>query len=103
MRYQLQHALATAVALHAIHHLGNEPPGLLVSGEWGGWAKQGSKDRTLQLALANYMRQTGLTDNFYWCLNPNSGDTGEAPLTFSWGTCHGECWASRPHKATFDT
>ena len=53
---------------------------MLFAGEWGGFAKQGSKDRTLQIALANYMLQTGITDNFYWCLNPNSGDTGVSCL-----------------------
>ena len=27
-------------------------------------------------AYAGYLKSTGMTDNFFWCVNPNSGDTG---------------------------
>eukprot|EP00775_Hariotina_reticulata_P006321 gene6321-6556_t len=45
-------------------------------GEWGGWARPGSKDETWQNKIANWFRENDITDSFYWCLNPNSGDTG---------------------------
>ena len=62
----------------------------MVIGEWGGHYT--GKDKTWQNALADYMienclqvesfvpfatsQRTLSQDNFYWCLNPNSGDTG---------------------------
>jgi aryl-phospho-beta-D-glucosidase BglC (GH1 family) len=46
-------------------------------GEWGGWGGEGP-DRVWQDALASWMTENDVTDSFYWCLNPNSGDTGEA-------------------------
>ncbi len=45
------------------------------AGEWGGRARAGSQDRAWQERLAAFLRERGLTDTFYWCLNPNSGDT----------------------------
>ncbi|KAK9811233.1 hypothetical protein WJX72_000405 [[Myrmecia] bisecta] len=48
----------------------------IVPGEWGGRAQEGSQDRVWQEAFANFLHDNGITDNFYWCLNPNSGDTG---------------------------
>jgi len=48
----------------------------LVIGEWGGHYTAGSRDETWQNAFSSYMRANCLTDNFYWCLNPNGGDTG---------------------------
>jgi endoglucanase len=44
-------------------------------GEWGGWAKEGGKDAEWQNKLADWFVENGITDSFYWCLNPNSGDT----------------------------
>jgi endoglucanase len=48
----------------------------IVPGEWGGRFEAGSLERTWALAFAQWQRETGLTDSFFWCLNPNSGDTG---------------------------
>lgn len=44
-------------------------------GEWGGWAKEGGKDADWQHAIASWFVENDITDSFYWCLNPNSGDT----------------------------
>lgn len=44
-------------------------------GEWGGWAKEGGSDAAWQVKLADWFVEHGITDSFYWCLNPNSGDT----------------------------
>ena len=50
--------------------------GPLVIGEWGGRNEPGSKDREWQTALVSFYEKKGLTcKSFYWCLNPNSGDT----------------------------
>jgi endoglucanase len=48
----------------------------IVPGEWGGRFEAGSLERVWALAFAQWQRETGLTDSFFWCLNPNSGDTG---------------------------
>lgn len=45
----------------------------VVIGEWGG--KYRNSDKTWQDAMANYLIQNGLNSQFYWCFNPNSGDT----------------------------
>lgn len=45
------------------------------SGEWGGFGRAGSMDRAWQERLATFLVERGLSDNFFWCLNPNSGDT----------------------------
>eukprot|EP00879_Flechtneria_rotunda_P029935 GHRR01032402.1.p1 GENE.GHRR01032402.1~~GHRR01032402.1.p1 ORF type:complete len:415 (+),score=131.03 GHRR01032402.1:275-1519(+) len=45
-------------------------------GEWGGWARPGSQDHEWQQAYAVWLIDNDITDSFYWCLNPNSGDTG---------------------------
>jgi hypothetical protein len=45
-------------------------------GEWGGFCKDGSPDLVWQEAVAAWFRENDITDSFYWCLNPNSGDTG---------------------------
>ena len=47
------------------------PP--VVTGEWGG--RYVGKDRQWAEQLVRYMGAAGF-DNFYWALNPNSGDTG---------------------------
>ena len=48
----------------------------IVVGEFGGRFPQGSLERCWAAAFAGYLRETGLSDCFFWCLNPNSGDTG---------------------------
>lgn len=47
----------------------------VVIGEWGGKFNEGSPDETWQNKLADYLIEKCLTDQFYWCFNPNSGDT----------------------------
>ncbi len=46
----------------------------VVIGEWGGHYT-GSNQMWLE-AMGNYLLSKGMTDQFFWCLNPNSGDTG---------------------------
>lgn len=46
----------------------------VVVSEWGGFCR--GKDANWQQRVARYLRENGMADNFYWCLNPNSGDTG---------------------------
>lgn len=48
----------------------------VVIGEWGGRFRAGTKDERWQNKLVDYMIEKGLTDQFYWDFNPNSGDTG---------------------------
>lgn len=48
----------------------------IVVGEWGGYNRGGTIDRTWHERFAKFLVQNCLEDNFYWCLNPNSGDTG---------------------------
>lgn len=45
----------------------------LILGEWGGKGAVGSKDRIWQEAFINYMMENGMTNNFHWCVNQNSG------------------------------
>ncbi|ELR13416.1 cellulase (glycosyl hydrolase family 5) subfamily protein [Acanthamoeba castellanii str. Neff] len=45
-----------------------------VIGEWGG--PFSGKDRVWMEALAAYLKTKDSTGQFFWCLNPNSGDTG---------------------------
>ena len=54
----------------------------VVIGEWGGIYRD--KDRLWQEAFFRYVRERGL-GFFYWCLNPNSEDTGGL-LTSDWKT-----------------
>ncbi|GMR48745.1 hypothetical protein PMAYCL1PPCAC_18940 [Pristionchus mayeri] len=51
----------------------NQP---VVVGEWGGRAEVGTRDATWNNWYVEWLRSKCLTNNFYWCLNPNSGDTG---------------------------
>eukprot|EP00878_Enallax_costatus_P013005 GHUV01013588.1.p1 GENE.GHUV01013588.1~~GHUV01013588.1.p1 ORF type:complete len:366 (+),score=118.90 GHUV01013588.1:2049-3146(+) len=51
-------------------------------GEWGGWCKEGSKDEVWQETLASWFLENDISDSFYWCLNPNSGDTGRSLLCY---------------------
>lgn len=49
----------------------------VIIGETGGKYGQGDpKDKTFQDALVAYLERRGMFDLFYWCWNPNSGDTG---------------------------
>jgi endoglucanase len=49
----------------------------VIIGETGGKYGTGDpKDKTFQDALIAYLEQRGMFDMFYWCWNPNSGDTG---------------------------
>jgi endoglucanase len=47
----------------------------LVVGEWGGTTTN-SLDLTWLNTFSNYLKTNGLTDNFFWAVNPNSGQTG---------------------------
>jgi hypothetical protein len=68
------HCLAdTAYSTRFIKQEGHGPA--ICPGEWGGWAKEGGKDAAWQMKLADWFVENGITDSFYWCLNPNSGDT----------------------------
>lgn len=57
------------------------------AGEWGGQNvnSEGKADATWHAAFLPYLRQLGATDNFYWCLNPTSSDTGGI-LQADWAT-----------------
>jgi endoglucanase len=44
-------------------------------GEFGGHAVKGTPDYTWHLALIQWLKARGV-GSFYWCVNPNSGDTG---------------------------
>ncbi|KAK9843783.1 hypothetical protein WJX81_006189 [Elliptochloris bilobata] len=57
-------------------HLASASGPALVLGEWGGFGRAGSADRAWQERLAAFLVERGMTDNFFWCLNPNSVDTG---------------------------
>ncbi|GMS81039.1 hypothetical protein PENTCL1PPCAC_3214, partial [Pristionchus entomophagus] len=48
----------------------------VVVSEWGGKAEVGSKDAVWNDHYIEWLRSNCLTNNFYWCLNPDSGDTG---------------------------
>ena len=56
----------------------------VVVGEWGGVYSRNLKDKLWQDRFADYLRTKGW-GSFYWCLNPNSQDTGGL-LTDSWTT-----------------
>jgi endoglucanase len=45
-------------------------------GEFGGFYRQGSKDRQWQDKLIDYLIDKKICNTFYWSLNPNSQDTG---------------------------
>ena len=51
----------------------------VVIGEWGGFYGRGPsgwRDRVWADRLGDWMQERCLADNFYWGVNPNSGDTG---------------------------
>ena len=52
----------------------NEFNSPLLMGEWGGHMDKGKNEKWLNL-LAEYMNKENISHTF-WCLNPNSGDTG---------------------------
>jgi endoglucanase len=49
--------------------------GSLLIGEFGGHMKAANRDDVWQKAVCKYFKENSI-DFFYWCLNPNSGDTG---------------------------
>jgi endoglucanase len=49
--------------------------GALLIGEFGGWMKSENKDDVWQQMIADYFARNDI-DWIYWCVNPNSGDTG---------------------------
>ena len=55
------------------------PNHAVVVGEWGGRYGVGGvgiKDKQWQDKFVDYLISKGMTDTFYWCWTPNSGDTG---------------------------
>lgn len=58
-----------------------------LAGEWGGQDidSAGKPDATWHTAFINYIQSIGATDQFYWCLNPTSSDTGGL-LADDWAT-----------------
>lgn len=56
----------------------------VVPGEWGGFARQGTKDAVWQETIAKWMGsdESGIESSFHWCWQCNSGDTGE--FLFCW-------------------
>lgn len=55
----------------------------VVLGEWGGPVD--GADGVWLNAFIPYLLQNNLTDQFWWCLNPDSGDTGGL-LDYDWKT-----------------
>jgi len=51
----------------------------VVPGEWGGFARPGTKDAVWQETFARWMgsAESGIESSFHWCWQCNSGDTGE--------------------------
>lgn len=49
----------------------------IVIGEWGGIYS--GQDGIWMDAIVDYLKGKDLTDQFFWCLNPDSGDTGGNP------------------------
>jgi len=54
-----------------------------VIGEWGG--QYTGQDQVWADALVDFLLGIDSTDSFYWCLNPDSGDTGGL-LEYDWIT-----------------
>eukprot|EP01112_Ceratiomyxa_fruticulosa_P009012 TRINITY_DN2345_c0_g4_i2.p1 TRINITY_DN2345_c0_g4~~TRINITY_DN2345_c0_g4_i2.p1 ORF type:complete len:297 (-),score=59.91 TRINITY_DN2345_c0_g4_i2:89-979(-) len=46
----------------------------IVVGEWGGFMQ--GNDQVWLEAFVSWLGSKGTTDTFFWCLNPDSGDTG---------------------------
>mmetsp|Transcript_42225 Transcript_42225/g.106503 ORF Transcript_42225/g.106503 Transcript_42225/m.106503 type:complete len:1277 (-) Transcript_42225:108-3938(-) len=49
---------------------------VIAIGEWGSKYVPGSEGQVWMDAFASYMIRSGITDNFYWTVNPDSFDTG---------------------------
>jgi len=51
----------------------------VIPGEWGGYARPGTKDAVWQETIARWMGgdESGVESSFHWCWQCNSGDTGE--------------------------
>lgn len=62
-------------------YLAEENIAPLLIGEWGGFMDDGDNEKWMNL-LAGYMNKKNISHTF-WCLNPNSGDTGGL-LTSDW-------------------
>jgi len=62
-------------------------PGLtgnaIVTGEWGGSVS--GQNGVWMNAFVDYLIALNATDNFFWCLNPDAGDTGGL-LNYDWKT-----------------
>jgi endoglucanase len=56
----------------------------VILGEFGG--KYTTSDKTWQDAFVTYMIGKGTKNSFYWCVNPNSGDTGGIYTDSQWST-----------------
>jgi len=58
----------------------------VVPGEWGGFARAGTKDAVWQETIARWMgsAESGIESSFHWCWQCNSGDTGEFLLSLCW-------------------
>jgi len=69
-------------------YLKTQSLGTVVIGEWGGQYRPGSLDEKWQNAFGDFLRKNKI-DNFYWCLNPNSGDT-KGLLLDDWKTPNSE-------------
>ena len=52
----------------------------VVVGEWGG--KLVGKDQDWQREFADYLSSSSIVGSFYWCLNPDSADTGGLLVTW---------------------
>lgn len=56
----------------------------LLIGEFGGWLKKENNDDAWQDKITTYIKENNISF-FYWCLQPNSGDTGGI-LSDDWTT-----------------
>lgn len=62
--------IPAAILLNANFRIGQA----VVLGEWGG--QMTAPDSTWLTAFVTYLQSRSLTSQFFWCLNPDSGDTG---------------------------
>lgn len=73
----------------------------VVPGEWGGFARPGTKDAVWQETIARWMgsEESGIESSFHWCWQCNSGDTGEFFCFFLGGGGGGVGGARSPRGA----
>ena len=64
-------------------YIKNESKSAIAVGEWGG--QLSGNDGTWMNAFVNYLIAIDAKDTFFWCLNPDSGDTGGL-LEYDWET-----------------